>query len=67
VADANRPDASPSRTNRRTALVLLSIAALFFGGIIAAQYTGTDSVGFAVVGLGIVGFLLATVGRSLHR
>jgi hypothetical protein len=55
------------RANLRTALTLLSIAAVFFGGIIAAQYTGASAVGFGVVGLGVIGFLLATLGRRAPR
>jgi hypothetical protein len=60
-------EARISRANLRTALTLLSIVTVFFGGIIAAQYTGAGDVGIAVVGFGIVGFLLATVGRRVHR
>ena len=61
---ANTADARLARrVNLRTALTLGSIAAVFFGGIIAAQYTGASAVGFGVVGLGIVGFLFATIGR----
>jgi hypothetical protein len=57
----------PRRANLRTAGVLLSIAAIFFGGIIAAQYTGTGAVGIGVVGMGIIGFLLATASRRARR
>ncbi len=46
------------RANRRTALTLASIAVVFFGGIIASQYSGSASVGMGVLGLAIVGFLL---------
>ena len=55
------------RANLRTALTLLSIAAVFFGGIIASQYTGAGGVGIGVVGLGIIGFLLAAVGSGVRR
>jgi hypothetical protein len=66
---ANLPDdAGPARrANVRTALTLSSIAAVFFGGIIAAQYTGALAVGIGVVGLGIMGFLLAAVSRRASR
>jgi hypothetical protein len=57
----------PRRDNLRTAVVLLSIAAVFFGGIIAAQYTGAGAVGIGVVGLGVIGFLLATTTRRARR
>ena len=52
--------------NLRTALILLSIAAVFFGGIIASQYTGGNAVGIGVLGFAIIGFLLVTVGRKLR-
>ena len=55
------------RANLRTALTLLSIAAVFFGGIIASQYTASAGVGMGVVGLGIIGSLLAAVGRGVRR
>jgi hypothetical protein len=61
-------DARPERrVNVRTALTLSSIAAVFFGGIIAAQYTGALAVGMGVVGLGTIGFLLAAVSRRASR
>jgi hypothetical protein len=53
----------PRRANLRTALTLVSIAVVFFGGIIAAQSTGADAVWIGVVGVGLIGFLLAVVGR----
>ena len=62
-----RPDAAqdPRRAaNRRTALILMSIALVFFGGIIAAQYTGGTTIGIAVVGFGILGFLFVVVERN---
>jgi len=52
--------------NLRTALILVSIAIVFFGGIIASQYTGANSVGIAVLGIAIIGFLLVTVARRLR-
>jgi len=58
---------APRRANLRTAAVLLSIAVVFFGGIIAAQYTGAGAVGIGVVGMGIIGFLLATASRRARR
>ena len=54
------------RANQRTALILVSIAAVFFGGIIASQLgglAGGGAIGIGVLGLGIVGFLLVTIGR----
>ena len=50
--------------NRRTALVLASIAAVFFGGIIASQYVGGTTIGIGVLGFGIIGFLLVAIERG---
>jgi len=55
------------RANVRTAVTLLSIAVVFFGGIIAAQYTGANAVGIGAVGFGIIGFLIAVAGRRVRR
>jgi hypothetical protein len=57
----------PRRANLRTALTLASIAVVFFGGIIAAQLTGADAIWIGVVGIGTIGFLLATLGRRAPR
>ena len=53
--------------NLRTALILVSIAAVFFGGIIAAQLTGGNAVRIGILGFAIIGFLLLTVGRKLWK
>src|SRR5262249_3933357 len=42
--------------NLRTGLILASIALVFFGGIVAAQYTGGTTAGIAVLGFAIIGF-----------
>jgi hypothetical protein len=58
------------RANQRTALVLLSIAVVFFGGIIVAQVGGANGaslVGIGVLGLAIVGYLIAAVGGNLRK
>ena len=52
--------------NLRTALILASIAIVFFGGIIAAQFTGGNAAGIGVLGFAIIGFLAVTVGRRLR-
>ena len=65
----DEPRASPpgaGRANLRTALILLSIALVFFGGIIVSQYAGGNAVGMGVLGLAIIGFLLVMVGRNLR-
>jgi hypothetical protein len=51
----------------RIALVLLSIAVVFFGGVILAQYSGAPSVGIAVLGFSILGFLLVAIGRNVRK
>lgn len=55
------------RANLRTALILLSIALVFFGGIIAAQYAGGTTIGIGVLGFGVLGFLLVAIGRSVRK
>ena len=69
MQSALRPDdAKSSRrsANLRTALILASIAVVFFGGIIAAQLTGGNAVGIGVLGFAIIGLLLVTVSRKLR-
>ncbi|HUH92696.1 MAG TPA: hypothetical protein VL742_06050 [Casimicrobiaceae bacterium] len=63
AADSSRTKAA-RHANMRTAATLASIAAVFFGGIVAAQYTGGTTVGIVAVGLGVLGFLFATLGRG---
>ncbi len=50
--------------NRRTALVLLSAAVVFFCGIIASQYVGGTTIGIGVLGFGIIAFLLVAIARG---
>ena len=69
MQSALRPDdAKRARrsANLRTALILASIAVVFFGGIIAAQFTGGNAVGIGVLGFAIIGLLLVTVSRKLR-
>jgi membrane associated rhomboid family serine protease len=63
VSDANRRRGA----SVRTALTLASIALVFFGGIIYAQYSGEPAVGMSVLGFAIFGFLLVTIGRNLRK
>jgi len=51
----------------RTAVILLSIALVFFGGIILAQYAGEPSIGMSVLGLAVIGFLFVAIGRNVFR
>jgi len=65
------PSGTPSDARRaasvRTALVLASIAAVFFGGIIYAHVSGEPTVGMSVLGFGVMGFLLVAIGRNLRK
>lgn len=53
--------------NLRTAMILLSIAAVFFCGIIVAQYSDAPEVTIGVLGLAVVGFLSVSIGRNVGR
>jgi len=53
--------------NMRTALILLSIAIVLFGGVIVARYEGGSSAGIGVVALAIIGFLLVVILRGVRR
>ena len=53
--------------NLRTATILLSIAAVFFCGIIVAQYSDAPEVTIGVLGLAILGFLGVSIGRNVGR
>jgi ABC-type uncharacterized transport system permease subunit len=53
--------------NLRTATILLSIAAVFFCGIILAQYSDAPAVTIGILGLAIIGFLGISVGRNVGR
>jgi amino acid transporter len=61
---SDRPARVQRRANLRTALTLLSIAVVFFGGIIFAQYSGGSAAGIGMLGLAIVGFLLVAILRN---
>jgi hypothetical protein len=53
--------------SRRIAWVLASIAAVFFAGVILAQYSGSPSVGIGVLGFAILGFLIVAIGRNVRK
>ncbi|HEY7944792.1 MAG TPA: cytochrome oxidase small assembly protein [Casimicrobiaceae bacterium] len=53
--------------NLRTAAILLSIAVVFFCGIILAQYSGAPSVAIGVLGFAILGFLAVAIGRNVGK
>lgn len=53
--------------NRRTAIMLVSIAALFFCGIIVSQVVASPDVAIGVLGLAIAGFLGGSIVRRIDR
>jgi cytochrome b561 len=70
AAEPMRPDTKTARrrvANLRMATILLWIAAVFFCGIILAQYSGTPAVAIGILGLAIIGFLGVTIGRGVGR
>ena len=52
--------------NRKTALVLLSIAVVFFVGIIATQFMGGPATGIGIMGSVVLLFLVVAIGRNLR-
>jgi hypothetical protein len=62
-----RPAPAQRGANVRTALILLSIAMVFFGGFIVVRYAGESSSGIGVLGLAIIGFLLVAILRDVRR
>jgi hypothetical protein len=60
-------DPRTRRANVRTALVLLSIAVVFFFGIVFAKYMGEGSTGMTVLGAAVLLFLLVAIGRNILR
>jgi hypothetical protein len=53
--------------NVRTGLILLSIALVFFGGVLYAHYAGESSMGMSVLGFAIFAFLVLAIGRNLRK
>jgi hypothetical protein len=62
-----RPAPAQRGANVRIALILLSIAMVFFGGVIIVRYAGGSSAGIGVLGLAIIGFLLVAILRDVRR
>jgi hypothetical protein len=54
-------------SNRRTAWILSSIAAVFFAGIIATRWVGGGTVGIGVMGTAVLLFLVVAIGRNLRQ
>ena len=53
--------------NVRTALVLASIAAVFFVGIVVAKFVGDTATGMTVLGAAVLLFLVLAIGRNLRK
>ena len=52
--------------NRRMALVLASIALVFFLGISVPRFMGGPATGISVVGAAVLLFLVVAIGRNLR-
>ncbi|MEP7327560.1 MAG: cytochrome oxidase small assembly protein [Betaproteobacteria bacterium] len=55
------------RANLRTALVLASVAVVFFVGILAARFVGDGQSGITVLGGAVLLFLIVAIGRNLRK
>ena len=53
--------------NRRTGLVLLAIAVLFFFGIIASRFIDSPLVSTGVIGGAVLLYLIVAIGRHLRK
>lgn len=53
-------------SNRRTASILASIAAVFFAGIIATRWMGGEVVGIGIMSALVMLFLVVAIGRNLR-
>ena len=63
VRDAARLKAA----NRRTGLVLLAIALLFFFGVILTHFIDSPAVSIAVLGGAVLLYLIVAIGRHLGK
>jgi hypothetical protein len=66
-APSRNDDERARAANVRTALALASIAAVFFGGVIAAKFMGGWTTGMGIVGFAVLAFLAFAIGRNLWR
>jgi hypothetical protein len=53
--------------NKRTALILASIAVVFFAGIIFAKFMGDGDSGMTVLGVAVLLFLVLAIGRNIRK
>ena len=56
-----------SAANKRTAIILASIALVFFFGVIVAQYLGTPTASIAVLGTAVLLYLCISILRHLRK
>jgi hypothetical protein len=64
----HRPASAQRRSaNVRTAVVLASIAVVFFFGIIASKYMGDPTTAIGVIGSAVLLYLVVAIGRHLRR
>ena len=61
MTQANLTRASQRAASLRTAVILASVALMFFGGIIAAQGSGWSMIGMGALGFAFIGFPLAVI------
>jgi hypothetical protein len=53
--------------NLRTGLILLSIALVFFFGIIASKLMGDPTTSITVIGIAVLLYLVVAIGRNLRK
>jgi hypothetical protein len=53
--------------NRRTGIVLLAIALVFFFGIILSRFIESPAVSIGVVGGAVLLYLVVAIGRHLRK
>ena len=53
--------------NRRTALLLLAIAVIFFVGIFATRLIDSPALGTGIVGGAVLLYLIVAIGRHLRK
>ena len=64
MADSGKPTPDKAR-NTRTAVALVSVALVFFLGVIIAHAVGISDTGLAILGVMIVAFLVFVIARSV--
>jgi len=67
TAESHDRSAQLRRSNVRTALVLASVALVFFVGILATRFIGDGQSGITVLGGAVLLFLILAIGRNLRK